>query len=371
MPERLVSADSHVKMTHEQVKSHLPGAFHAAYDEAAGAYEARMSRGAGAVNRAGAAGNGARAKSTEEDNPGGQAGAASNSVFTRQSYWDPKARLLDMDTDGVEVEVLYSEVSAFRYLSDVKEGLTEVVRAFNDALHDFASEDLSRLIVSYQIPIHDIEVAVAEVERVAAFGGKSLQLPVFPAELGLPDYYDERYRPLFAAIAATGLPICCHIGLKTTLDDVARRDPTPNKGVMVPLTPLMTAEAFGMWIMGGVFEAFPDLKVVFVEPGLGWVPYYLDRLDQMVTHGYEFPALKDKPSAYFHRNVFLTFMDERRGVEMRHDIGVDNIMWSTDFPHPACTWPNSRKVVDDLMHGVPDDEAYRLVYGNAARVFGI
>ena len=108
MSERLISADSHVKMSHDQVKTHLASKFHQAYDEASGAYEARMSRGTGAANRAGAKGI-----------------AASNAAFSRPSYWDPQERLKDMDVDGVDVEVLYSEVSAFRYISDVKEGLTE------------------------------------------------------------------------------------------------------------------------------------------------------------------------------------------------------------------------------------------------------
>src|SRR5690349_1722969 len=168
--ERLISADSHVKMSHEQVKRHLAAEHHAAYDAASGAYEARMSRGTGAANRAGAT--------------GGQAMAAQNAVFTRPSYWDPVERLRDMDADGVDVEVLYSEVSAFRYLSNVDGAVSEAIRAFNDALHDFAATDPKRLIVSYQIPIHDIDVAIAEVARVVALGGKSLQLPVFPNELG-------------------------------------------------------------------------------------------------------------------------------------------------------------------------------------------
>src|ERR1700722_15171048 len=124
MTERLISADSHVKMTHEQVKAHLATKFHEAYDEASGAYEARMRQGTGAANRAAAA-----------------KFAASNSVFSRPGYWDPVERLKDMDTDGVEKEVLYSEVSAFRYLSDVKDGVGETGRAFNDTLHEFSLVD--------------------------------------------------------------------------------------------------------------------------------------------------------------------------------------------------------------------------------------
>src|SRR5690242_19085675 len=102
MHERLISADSHVKRTHEQVKEHLASAHHAAYDAAAGAYEARMSIGTGAANRAAAA-----------------RVVASNSAFTRPGYWDPVERLKDIDADGVDAEVLYSEVSAFRYLAEV------------------------------------------------------------------------------------------------------------------------------------------------------------------------------------------------------------------------------------------------------------
>jgi predicted TIM-barrel fold metal-dependent hydrolase len=356
MSERLISADSHVKMSHDQVKTHLASKFHEAYDEASGVYEARMSRGTGAANRAGAKGI-----------------AASNAAFSRPSYWDPQERLKDMDVDGVDVEVLYSEVSAFRYISDVKEGLTETVRAFNDTLRDFAEADPRRLIVSYQIPIHDIDLAVTEVERVVTLGAKSLQLPVFPNELGQLDYYDDRYKPLFATIEETGLPICCHIGLKTSLDDVARRDPTPNKGVMVPLTPLMTAEAFGMWIMGGVFEQFPDLKVVFVEPGLTWVAWWLDIVDDMMKRqGYEFPAITELPSTYFHRNIFLTFIDESLALQRLRDVlGTQNMMWSTDFPHPVTSWPHSRKIVDEQFVGIPAEERAAMVRENAERVWAL
>jgi predicted TIM-barrel fold metal-dependent hydrolase len=369
MPERLVSADSHVKMTHSQVKAHLPSSLHRAYDDAATGYEARMSRGTGQANRAGAVGG----TKTSEASKAQNGIAAQNAAFTRPAYWDPMERLADMDADGVEIEVLYSEVSAFRYVSDVKDGVAETVQAFNDALYEFAATDPERLIVSYQIPIHDIDLAVREVQRVAALGAKSLQLPVFPNEFGQADYYDDRYAPLFAAVQETELPICCHIGLKMTLDDLAKRDPTPNKGIMVPMTPLMTAEAFGMFIMGGVFERFPDLKVVFVEPGLGWVAWWLEVVDDMVKRqGYVYPAISGLPSEYFHRNVYLTFIDEALGLQRVRDLlGVENIMWSTDFPHPVTSWPHSRKIVEDQFRTVPDDERKKIVSENAVRVWNL
>ncbi len=354
---RLISADSHVKVTHEQIKANLSPGLHQAYDDAVAAFGQRMARGAGAANAAGAA----------------MKAADANSAFHRPGYWDPIARLEDMDADGVAAEVLYSEVSAFRYLADMKEGMSESVRAFNDVLHAFAEPDSKRLVVSYQIPIHDIDVAMAEVRRVVDLGAKSLQLPVFPSEFGLPEYFDERYEPLLALIQETGLPICCHIGLNTNLDDLMRRDPTPNKGVMVPVTGLMTSEAFGMWIMGGVFEKFPGLRVVFVEPGLAWVAWWLHIVDDMATRqGYEFPAITRLPSSYFRSNVYLTFIEERIALERLRDlIGVENIMWSTDFPHPVTSWPNSRRIVEEQLAGIPADECELIVGGNAARVWNL
>jgi predicted TIM-barrel fold metal-dependent hydrolase len=316
-----------------------------------------MADGAGAANAAGAA----------------MIPAIKNSAFTEPGYWDPHERLKAMDLDGVEAEVLYSEVSAFRYLATMTEGSQESVRAFNDVLYAFAEPAPDRLVVSYQVPIHDIEAGMAEVRRVAALGGKSLQLPVFPSEFGLPEYYDERYAPLFSLIEETGLPICCHIGLNTNLDDLSRRDPTPNRAVMVPVTGLMTAEAFGMWIMCGVFERHPKLKVVFVEPGLAWVAWWLHIADDMVLRqGYELPAVSELPTAYFHRNVWLTFIEEPIGLQRLRDvIGVENMMWSTDFPHPVTSWPNSRQIIEDTFVGVPPAERELIVSANAARVWGL
>jgi predicted TIM-barrel fold metal-dependent hydrolase len=294
-------------------------------------------------------------------------------VHDAAGHRDPTARLADMDRDGVDASVTYCEVSAFRYLYLVRDGRQEATRAFNTALAEFASADPRRLIVSYQIPIHDIAEAVAEVETAAASGCRSLQLPVFPAELGLPDYWDARYEPLFATIQEIGLPICCHIGMNTMLDDLARRDPTPQKGIFVPMVPLSAAEAFGMWIMGGVFERFPTLKVVFVEPGLAWVSWWLYVADDLSTRqGYEFPAIRELPSAYFRRNVFLTFVDEPDALEQaRGRLGVENLMWSSDYPHPVTSFPHSRAIVDEMFGDASARERELLVSGNAARVWNL
>jgi predicted TIM-barrel fold metal-dependent hydrolase len=344
-----------VTVTHEQVKARMPVSLRDDYDAAVGAFVERMARGAGRVNQA--------AASQQYDHP----------AWGRPGKADSAERLKDMDTDGVDAEVLYCEVSAYRYLYQMKTGWKEATRAFNDTLHDFGSFDPKRLVVSYQIPIHDVEFAVGEVARVRDLGAKSLQLPVFPAELGLPDYYHEEYDPLWRAIADADLPICCHIGLNTSLDDLVRRDPTPQHGVMVPLAALTAAEAFGMWMLTGVLERHPSLKLVFVEPGLGWVAWYLYIVDDMATRQkYDFPGISELPSYYFHRNIHLTYIDEPDSIQLlRHRLGVQNIMWSSDYPHPVSSWPRSRELVAEQFEGVPDDERELIVAGNAARVWNL
>jgi predicted TIM-barrel fold metal-dependent hydrolase len=353
--ERLISADSHVRLSHDQIKTHLATKHHAEYDRAVDEFQQRvMSTGAGNANAS---------AMQRYDHP----------AFGRPGHADPYARLDDMDTDGVTAEVVYCEVSAYRYLYLLRDGWREATRAFNDAMLDFAAADPKRLIVSYQIPIHDIDTAVDEVGRVAASGGRSLQLPVFPAELGQPDYFHPRYDPLWSMVQETGLPICCHIGLNTALDDLTRRDPTPQNAVMVPMAGLSAGEALGMWMMTGVLERFPELKIVFVEPGLGWVAWYLWIVDDMATRQkYELPALTELPSFYFHRNISLTFIDEPDGLQLlRHRLGVENILWSTDYPHPVSSWPRSRQVVEEQFRGVPDDERELIVSGNAARLWNL
>ena len=366
---RLISADDHVDISHDRVKSFLAPKYHDAYDAALMEFAASMGSTASVESNQ-------RWREQQGLPPKKIAGMGANrshAAFGRPGHTDADARLQDMDEDGVVASSSYCEVSAFRYLYLVEDGAPETTRAFNSALGDFASADPKRLIVSYQIPIHDVDAAVNEVRWAASVGCKSLQLPVFPAELGLPDYWDTRYDPLFTAIQDTGLPVCCHIGLNTALEGLARRDPTPQKGIFVPMVALSSAEALGMWILGGVFERFRELKVVFVEPGIGWVPWWLYIADDLrARQGYEFPALTRAPSEYFRDNVFLTFIDEPDVLyHARERLGIHNVMWSSDYPHPVSSWPRSQELAAKALADATDEERELVLSGNAARVWNL
>jgi predicted TIM-barrel fold metal-dependent hydrolase len=351
--ERLVSADSHVTVTHDAVKSHLATKFHDAYDAAAAAV-----------------GGGVAIRQGQNTMPRGFEGV--RHAIGRAGNHDPIERLKDMDQDGVDVEVCYCEFSAFRYLYLIESGWREATQAFNDTLVEFASADPKRLVASYQIPIHDIGIAVDEVHRVASLGGKSLQLPVYPIELGAPDYYDRAYDPLWAAIQETGLPACFHIGL-APIPYYQGEMPQFAQGTLQPMSGMFTSVQYGHFILSGVFERFPDLKTVWVEPGVGWIPWWLFHLDEMATkRNYPFDEITEAPSFYYHRNMFTTFIHEPFAVHnLRHIIGVENMMWSTDYPHPACTWPDSRALVEEEFAGIPADERELIVCGNATRVWNL
>ena len=347
---KLISADSHVAISLDAIRERLPESRHQAFDDAITA-QAKI----------------------EDDLRGGKKLSMEDwdlEAFRDPGYRDPVARLAAMDRDGVRAEVLYSEVSAFRAFGLVKGDWKPISRAFTDHLTEFASHDPDRLAVSYQVPIIDIPYAVAEVERLAGLGARSVHLPCFPSEIGLPDYHDPVYDPLWGVLQETGISISHHLGNRHWLYDVWRRDPTPQLAIFTSMPALALSEVIAWWILTGTLERFPELKIVFVEPSLYWVAGFLASLDTK-SKVYDLPGLQMKPSEYFRRNMALTFMDDEVGLHMRHLIGVENILWSTDFPHPATTWPNSQAIVTRQFADVPDDERELICNGNAARIYGL
>lgn len=358
--ERIISADSHVAIRDEAVVRNLPRKHLEAYIQARREYGMRM------MAKAKRKGGENALPIQSEDRPWEAAG--------RPGEHDPVERLKDMDTDGVEAEVLYSDVEAGVSFNSIPDGgRLAAFRAFNDAALEFASRDPKRLLVVYLIPIVDIDESVGEVQRLAREGARAFMLPLYPTNHELPPYFDPHYDPLWGAIQETGIPISQHVGANDALWHILRYDTTPAKGIFQSLPPIFMAEVVANWIVGGVFERFPRLKVVLVEAGLGWIPFYLERLDTMKRrHGWDhYGMLKELPSVYFQRNMMATFEEDTYGVSQRHRLGIENLMWATDYPHPDSTWPHSQQVLDTHFKEVPVDEARLMIGGNAARVYGL
>ena len=357
--ERIISADSHVAIRDDAVLRQLPEKHHEAYKQARQEYVMGM------VKRL-QQGEGGGLPISGADRPWEAAG--------RPGEIDPVERLKDMDIDGVEAEVLYSDVECGAALRNMSNGgRAAAFRAFNDAALEFASADPKRLLVVYLVPIVDIDEAVVEVERLSRAGARAFMLPTYPTDLGLPPYFHERYHPLWSAISDTGIPISQHVGANEALWHVMRYDTTPAKGIFQSLPPIFMAETLANWIVGGVFARFPKLRVVLVEAGLGWIPFFLERLDTMKTrHGWDtYDMLPELPSHYWQQNMMATFEEDTYGVSQRHRLGIDNLMWATDYPHPDSTWPHSQEVLETHFRDVPEAEARQMIGGNAARVYGL
>jgi len=347
--DRLISADSHVAISIDAVRDRVPASLRGAFDDAV-AEQARI----------------------DLELRGGRTFPLDSfdmEAMRDPGYRDPVARLAAMDRDGVDAEILYSEVSAFRAFGLVKGDWKPISRAFTDVLSDFAAHDPDRLAVSYQVPVIDIDYAVEEVERLAGLGARSVHLPNFPSEFGLPDYHDSVYDPLWGVLQDTGLSISHHLGNRVWLYDIFRRDPTPQLAIFTSMPALALSEVIAWWILTGTLERFPGLKIVFVEPQLYWIPGFLAQLDRKADGRYDLPGLRMKPSDYFRRNMACTFMDDEVGLTLRHRVGIENILWSTDFPHPATTWPHSREVVERQFADVPQEERDLICCGNSARIY--
>ncbi|HKX46419.1 MAG TPA: amidohydrolase family protein [Planctomycetota bacterium] len=349
---RLFSADSHCVITSDQVKRNLAQRFHADWDAGMARYDVQRS----------------------EEMAGGRLELedfVDLEAARHPGYFDPKARLAAMDADGVECEVMYSEFDFTSKVYHVGEHWRECAVAYNDTLHQFASVDPKRILISYQLPLIDVAWAADEVRRLAGLGARSIQIPNFPSEHGMPDYHDTRYDRLWDAFSETGIVVANHLTLKSALWDVFRRDPTPQKGIFTALPAFALAETICWYILTGICERFPKLRVVFVEPGLFWLPGFVRYLDSRMHHHYEFPGMKELPSTYFRRQMAVTFVHEPEGVEMRHAIGVDNLLWSTDFPHPVCNWPNAGEKIRKMFDGVPEAEVRKITWQNGARMYGV
>ena len=295
----------------------------------------------------------------------------------RQGGYLPGPRLLLQDEGGVDAEVLYPSPrignNVFTTREDPEYHLA-MIRGYNDWMAELCGHDPERLIGLALMPTIGVDTAVAEMQRIAKLPGmKGVLLGKFPnGSLAITPEDD----PFWAAAQDANIPVNIHVGLAT--------DPPP--GVRVANHP---APFFGAFtgalrfadvsiraqdlIYNKVFDRFPKLMIVFAEVDCAWVPYVKEQLDDRYSrqNRADRPEFKLCPSEYFERNLFYTIVADALGVRYRHDTGVDQIMWSSDFPHGTCVWPNAWEIIDSEFQGVPDDEKHKILAGNAARVYNL
>ncbi|MCH8190853.1 MAG: amidohydrolase [Chloroflexi bacterium] len=293
----------------------------------------------------------------------------------------PSERIKAMDQDGVDVHTFFGNVAGiagntFSNPDFDEDYRLEAIQAFNDfQIEEYADPYPGRFITLATVPLWDVDKAVAEVNRMYKRGVKGVSF-AFPQQFGYPNITSTYWDPFWAVCQDLNLSLNLHIGSGGSQGFMVA--PQEGYSEMLRLAEMSTkaisanTQVMSTILFCGILQRFPTLKVVSSESGLGWVPYLLEVADhqwerqKLIREG-----MAIKPSDYFHRQCYVNFWFEQVGIEMRHHIGIDNIMWESDFPHPTCTWPNSQDYIERSLKGVPADERQKILVDNGVRVFNL
>ena len=287
----------------------------------------------------------------------------------------PGPRLLQQDESGVDAEIMYPSPrignNLFVNRSDQDYHLA-MIRAYNDWMSEFCGHNPERLIGLALMPTVGVQAAVEEMGRVMGLPGiKGVILGKYPHGTTTMSAEDD---PFWARAEQMDVPVNIHVGL--AID--------PPAGESNPVHPAAFFGAFTgalrfndvsirvqEFIYNKVFDRFPSLKVVFAEVDSAWVPYVREQLDDRYERQRREtrPEFDLKPSEYFERNMYWTLVADPLGVKYRHDTGVEQIMWSSDFPHGTCVWPDAWEIIAREFEGVPEDEKHKMLAGNATEVY--
>jgi predicted TIM-barrel fold metal-dependent hydrolase len=280
---------------------------------------------------------------------------------------EPDLRLQDQDRDGVQAEVIYGILGASARLND-HEAAAEVLRIYNEWLADFCRASPDRLIGLANIPNHDMSVAVAEAKRAVSRGVRGLDVANRP---DMTPLWDPFWNPLWEVANETGLPVHFHTIGGRTPDYAALPPKVARSAFAAHITNFQMHMGYMLMslIFSGALEHYPNLKVVIGEAGLGWIPYVLEHMDLEWEDQFKDLDLKMKPSEYWHRQCYATYQTDRVGIKLIDELGVDNVMWGSDFPHPDGIWPDSQEYLRRELGHLPEAIRRKITRDNAARLY--
>ena len=281
---------------------------------------------------------------------------------------NPKLRLEDMDRDNLYASVIYGPLAIGLPIAD-PQLQHACYAAWNDwAVEEFNAANPERLCVLGFLPAYSPEAAVAELERCAKIGHRGAIIDVFEIDLA-----DPAWDRLWAAAQETGLPISFHLkhGMWSKSLQERRIGKWPY-AAYASVLPMQLDEPLALMIFSGALERHPGFKLVMAEAGIGWLPYFINRLDM------EWEALRDKldyapklrPSELFQRQVFSTFEEEPLGAELLPHLGADSCMWASDYPHTDSTFPNSLDAIEEALGTLSAEERRKVTATNCAQLYG-
>ncbi len=294
---------------------------------------------------------------------------------------DPDARLRYLDDVGIYAQLLYPNVGGFggqRFLKlGDRELMYECVRAYNDFQIDWCSSDAQRLIPVVSLPFWDVDDCVREIERCATLGFKTLLFTGEPHRFGLPYLGEPHWEPLWDAAVAHHMPVNFHVGSGEFTWDLERM---ASRG----FAESFALEGLGLFhkngqqvcdlLLSGVLPRHPELRVVSVESGMGWLPFALEAVDYQFLEGggaRTRPEFDRLPSRYLADQVYVTFWFEQFAPQQLLDrvIPADRVLFETDFPHPTCLYGNVHEQIERSLHGVDEHIRTQVLWDNAVELY--
>jgi predicted TIM-barrel fold metal-dependent hydrolase len=297
--------------------------------------------------------------------------------------YDPTARIALLDEIGIWAQIVFPGVVGLggQNLADLvhdHELRDLCLQIFNDANAELQAESGNRLLPMALLPAWDIQAAAREVERAAGLGLRGVNLTADPQDVGAPDLASPSWDPVWEACASLHMPVHFHIGASlTTMNYFGTypwdsHDDDMKLAIGGTLLFIGNARVVVNIICSGMLDRYPELKVVSVESGAGWVPFILEALDYELSENAprQRAAMSLSPSEYFKRQIYATTWFERSDLPtVIHAIGEDNVMFETDFPHPTCLYPDPLKTAEENMRGLSESTQRKVLGDNAKKLY--
>ena len=290
----------------------------------------------------------------------------------RAGCWDIHERIRDMDLNGVWASLNFPSMitgfcgRVFAQAQDPELGWA-TTQAWNDWLHDEWWSPYPERIIPLGITfLADPEKGAAEIRRNAERGFTAVTLPERPHRIGFPSLFSGYWDPIIQACADTDTVIALHVGSSGGYESP---EGAPSLQLGATMFGQLSLAACAEWLWSGYAVKHPNLKIAMSEGGIGWVAMLLDRLDNIIDRSGYGLAWEERPADVLKRNFWFCTIDDPSTIVTRHRIGVENIMFETDYPHGDGTWPDTQDVVEEVYGHLPDDELRAILCENAARVF--
>jgi predicted TIM-barrel fold metal-dependent hydrolase len=283
---------------------------------------------------------------------------------------DPVLRAKDMDRDGVQAEVIFGILGAATRLGDPV-AANEMFRIYNDWLVDFCKHDPDRFIGLACLPYGDIEAAVQEIRRVARLGLRGVELS---CSWDMEPMWHPVWEPLWKTMHEVNLPLHFHTFPAIPPSQLDRATGPSRRAAFFTVVSgfqMNLVNILAAVIGAAVLERYPNLRISFGESGCGWIPYALDRMDFEWEDRFRDLGLTMKPSDYWRRQCKATFQLDPIGAKLVDDMGVETLMWGSDYPHADGVWPESSKYIEEQFGHLPKDYVHKITCENAGKFYGL